>query len=119
MERSDHGDDEDDEGKQSGDVGLEEHGTDDGRGCFVGGDVLGDGLVGEAQHNEEGDEEVLHLIFMICQIKLIHLNQIRLLPSLLSPPIFLSHPPPPLPAFPPLHDEKSCPCRLRPPISCI
>jgi hypothetical protein len=59
---SDHGRDEDDEGKQSGDVGLEEHGADDGGGCFVGGDVLGGGLVGEAQHNEEGDDKILHLI---------------------------------------------------------
>ena len=33
----------------------------------MGGDVLGDGLAGQTEHDEEGDQEVLHLIFMICQ----------------------------------------------------
>ena len=66
MMRSDQGGNEEDEWEEGGDVGFEEHGADDGVG-IMGGDVLGDGLTDETEHDEEGDQEVLHLIFMICQ----------------------------------------------------
>ena len=57
---SDQGGDEEDQGKESGDVGLVEHGADDGSGCFVNGDVLGGGLEGEAEDDQQGDDEILH-----------------------------------------------------------
>ena len=35
----------------------------------MGGDVLSGSLAAEIEDDQEGDEYVLHLIFMICQIK--------------------------------------------------
>ena len=66
---SNQGGDEEDEREEGGDVGLVEHGADDGHGGLVGGDVLGNCLAAETEHDQEGDQEVLHLIFMIYQIK--------------------------------------------------
>ena len=45
---SDQGCYEEDEWEECGDVGFIEHGADDGCGCFVGGDVLGNCLASEA-----------------------------------------------------------------------
>ena len=59
MRRSDQGGDQEDQREEGGEVGFEEHGADDGVG-IVGGNVLGDGLAGECEDDEEGDQEVLH-----------------------------------------------------------
>lgn len=51
---SDQGGDEEDQAEEGDDVGFSKHGADDGGRTqeLVSGDVLGDGLVGEAEHNQ-------------------------------------------------------------------
>ena len=61
MMLSDQGCDEEDQGEESGDVGFEEQIADDVL-SVVGGDVLGDGLAGEGEYDEEGDQDILHVI---------------------------------------------------------
>ena len=56
-----------DEWEECGDVGFVEHGADDSADGLVSGDVLSDGLAGEVEDDQQGDEYALHLIFMICQ----------------------------------------------------
>ena len=69
MELSDQGGDECDEWEEGCEVGLVEHGADDGA-LFVGGvNCVGGGLAGEGEQYNEHEDEVLHLIFMIYQIK--------------------------------------------------
>ena len=57
---SDQGGNEEYEGKDGDNVGFGKHGADDGRGAFVGGDLLSSSLEGEANDNQEGDDKILH-----------------------------------------------------------
>lgn len=67
-ERSDQGSDEDEEGKQSSHVGFGEHGTDNSQVVGVG-DGIGSSLADEGQDHDQQNDELVHLIFMIYQIK--------------------------------------------------
>lgn len=67
-ERSDQGCDEDEEGKQSGHIGFGEHGTDNSQVVGVG-DGVGGSLADEWEDHDQQNDELVHLIFMIYQIK--------------------------------------------------